>query len=298
MSDLRRTPRRFSDEAIAAFRAARWLTTSVWPGRRAYARWLRRGGLQGVRVDVPVPGLPAPLHGLRLVQISDLHGGVFLDEASLEPAVALVRSFEPHLLVITGDFVTRFADDVHALGGVFARLHAPLGKLAVFGNHDYRGRREGEIAAALRRQGVTVLRNASVALRHGGALLRIAGLEDLEESYGADLEAAVAGWDGEPAARVLLCHHPDVVEDLPPGLFHLVLSGHSHGGQIVLPLAGTVLGRWMPRRMRGDHAVPGGGLLHVNRGLGVIVMPFRLGAPAEVTCLTLRPAPPPAQVAV
>ena len=288
MLDVRKPPRRFADEVTWIFRASRWLGSHVWPGRAAYARYLRRGGLHGVTVDVPVPGLHPDADGLRLVQLSDLHGGCFLDEASLAPVVSLAASFEPDVLCLTGDFVTRSAQDVALLGRAFARIPAPLGRFAVFGNHDYRHRREGAITAALRRQGVRVLRNASVLVARGGARVRIAGLEDLEEAKLADLDAATADFDGREHARVLLCHHPDVADVLPAGRFHLVLSGHSHGGQIVLPLVGSLGRRWMPRRIAGRYPLPGGGLLYVNRGIGVMVLPFRLGAPAEVTCAVLR----------
>jgi len=290
MLDVRKPPRRFADEVGWVFRASRWLGSNVWPGRAAYARYLRRGGLRGVTLDVPVPGLHPDADGLRLVQLSDLHGGCFLDEASLEPVVSLAASFEPDVLCLTGDFVTRAAQDVALLGRAFARIPAPLGRFAVFGNHDYRHRREGAIAAALRRQGVRVLRNASVLVARGGARVRIAGLEDIEEARLADLDAAMADFDGREHARVLLCHHPDVADVLPAGRFHLVLSGHSHGGQIVLPLVGSLGRRWMPRRIAGRYPLPGGGLLYVNRGIGVMVLPFRLGAPAEVTCAVLRRA--------
>jgi uncharacterized protein len=290
VSDLRRTPRRFSALSILCFDALRWLTSRAWPGKAAYARWLRRGGLALERRDLPLPGLPAALDGLRLVQLSDLHAGCFLDEASLQPVVALARACEPQLLLLTGDFITRTADDVHALGIALARIDAPLGKFAVFGNHDYRGRRERVLVAALRRQGVRVLRNATARIECGGATIAVTGLEDLEESKGADLELALAGQSGDEDLRVLLCHHPDVVDALPPGRFHLVLSGHTHGGQIVPKGASTLLARWLPRRLRGDHPLPGGGLLHVNRGIGVLVVPFRLGSRAEVSCFTLRRA--------
>jgi len=292
VSDLRRSPRRFPRAVIACFDALRWLGSRLWPGRAAYAWRLAHGGLRLERVDVPVPGLPAALADLRLVQLSDLHAGCFLDEASLQPVVALARACAPHLLLLTGDFITRSADDVHLLGVALARIDAPLGKFAVFGNHDYRGRREPQLVAALRRQGVTVLRNATVRLSHGGERLALTGLEDLEESKGADLDRALAGQSGDEPVRVLLCHHPDVVDSLPPGRFQLVLSGHTHGGQIVLPGLSALLARWMPRRVRGDHPLPGGGLLHVNRGIGALIVPLRVGSPAEVTCLTLRAAPP------
>lgn len=289
-SDLRKPPRRFSDEAIAAFRLLRWVSTRIWPGKAAYRRWLARGGVRTEHVDVPVPGLPEALDGLVMVQLSDLHGGCFLDEGSLGPVTDLVAAAEPDLLFVTGDFVTRTVDDVYELGAFLGRLPAPAGKFAVLGNHDYRGRRERQIEAFLRRQGVQLLRNASALVRRGEGRLRIVGLEDIEESKGADLSAALADAGPDDHVTVLLCHHPDVVDALPPGRFDLVLSGHSHGGQILLPLIGTPGKPWMPRRLSGTHPLDGGGLLHVNRGIGVLVVPFRLRARAEVTRLVLRRA--------
>jgi hypothetical protein len=295
-TDLRKPPRRFRDWEIAVFRCAHWCTTRVWPGRRLYLRAMRRGALELMEVDVPVPGLPPGLDGLRLVQLSDLHAGDVFDESTLLPAVELARACRPHLVLLTGDFVTHAAEEVLRLGHALGRIQPSCGAFAVFGNHDYRGRREGRIAAWLRRQGVTVLRNENVVLSDptwGGARLAVAGLEDIEESKGSHLEPTVAGLSPPDVAagqhaRLLLCHNPDVVERLPPGLFHLVASGHSHGGQIVLPLVGTPGRPWMPRHVRGSHPLPGGGLLHVNRGLGILVLPFRLGARPELTLFTLR----------
>ncbi len=288
--DLRRAPRRYGAARLRLYGAVRWLGSRAWPGRAAYACWLARGGARGERVELTVPGLPAAADGLRIVQLSDFHAGPFLDEAALQPVLDLARSFEPHLLALTGDFITDTVDDARLLGRAFAEIPALLGKFAVYGNHDYRGRREGELTAWLRRQGVRALRNEHVVIGHGGARVLLAGLEDIEESRGADLQAALRCSDGREHVRVLLCHHPDVVDALPPGAFHLVLSGHSHGGQIVLPLLGPLARGWLPRRVRGDFDLPGGGRLHVNRGIGVLVAPWRVGAQAEVTCVTLRVA--------
>lgn len=235
--------------------------------------------------------LPPGLDGLRLVQISDLHAGPFLDRKSLDGVLDLVRASCPDVLVMTGDFITQSADDMHDLGSVFRQMPATLGKFAVFGNHDYHDRREGEIVAALRRQGVTVLRNASVALERGGAVLRLVGLEDIEEGRDVDLEAALEEGTPHDGATVLLCHHPDVSSRLPERCFDLVLSGHTHGGQVRVPGLWHAWRRWLPEHLSGTRPLAGGrGLMHVNRGLGVLVLPVRIGARAQVSCLTLRPA--------
>jgi predicted MPP superfamily phosphohydrolase len=289
--DLSKPPRRFPLAAIRLFRFLRWLGTDVWPGRRAYRAYLARGGIELTEEDVPVPDLPAGLDGLRIVQISDLHAGPFLDRRSLDQALDLVRAARPDVLVITGDFITDRAEDVHKLGSVFAHMPATLGKFAVFGNHDYRQRREGEIAAVLRRQGVTALRNASVGLERGGAVLRLVGLEDIEEGRRVDLDAALEGSRPDDGATVLLCHHPDVAAMLPDGRFDLVLCGHTHGGQVLMPGLWSPWRRWLPEHLSGTAPLPGGrGVVHVNRGLGVLVLPVRWGARAQVSCLTLRPA--------
>lgn len=292
MHDLRKPPRRFSDETIVAFRLARFVGARVWPGKRAYRRSVRRT-LERVDVDVPVVGLSADLDGFAIVQISDLHAGDFVDEATLDPVVDLVRACRPDVLAITGDFVMRWTADAAELGTAIARMPAACGKFAVFGNHDYRGRQEATITAQLRRGGCRVLRNESVRLRRGDGLVAIAGLEDIEESKGADVDAATAGWDGAEHVRVLLCHNPDVVDALPPDRFDLVLSGHSHGGQIVAPPFSWIARRWMPKRLRGTHELgdaPRAGRLHVNRGIGALVLPFRFRSRPEVTRLVLRAA--------
>ncbi|MDG2150502.1 MAG: metallophosphoesterase [Planctomycetota bacterium] len=290
MSHISKPPRRFPLVAIRLFGLLRWLGSVVWPGKRAYRHYLSHGGLELTEEDVPVANLPPGLDGLRVVQISDLHAGPFLDRKSLDGVLDLVRASRPDVLVITGDFITKSADDMHELGSVFMEMPAALGKFAVFGNHDYHERREGELVAALRRQGVTVLRNASVALAHRGAVLRLVGLEDIEEGRKVDLEAALKDRADQDGATVLLCHHPDVSSRLPKGVFDLVLSGHTHGGQVRVPGAWRVWSRWLPEHLDGTRPLPGRrGLMHVNRGLGVLVLPVRIGARPQVSCLTLRP---------
>jgi predicted MPP superfamily phosphohydrolase len=178
--------------------------------------------------------------------------------------------------------------DAFLLGDAFARIPAPLGRFAVFGNHDYRGRQEGRLVAWLRRQGVRTLRNASALVSRGAGRLRVVGLEDIEEGKLADLDAALADAQESDDATLLLCHHPEVVEALPTGRFDLVLSGHTHGGQVVLPGIGCPTRGRLPEHLAGSRVLPGGGLIHVNRGLGVLVLPLRIGARPELTCLTLR----------
>lgn len=289
LKDVSKPPRRYGRPARALFAALRWIGTHLLPGRWLVRRSLSGPRLEGTRVEVAVPGLPQALDGLRLVQISDLHAGPWLDEGALDAVRDLVVAFRPDVLAITGDFITDTVDDLALLGTFFGRLPAPAGRFAVLGNHDSRQRREPELVAALRRQGVTVLQDASALVEKGEARLRVVGLKDIEEGKGADLDRALAAARDEDGATVLLCHHPDVISSLPAGRFDLVLCGHTHGGQVRLP--GGPDDRPAGRSRAGTHPVAGGGVLHVNRGLGALVLPLRVGALAQVSCLVLRPAP-------
>jgi hypothetical protein len=286
--DVSKPPRRYGRLACTLFVALRWIGTHLLPGRRLVARSLSGARLEGTEVEVAVPGLPDALDGLRLVQLSDLHAGPWLDEGALEAVRDLVLAIRPDVLVITGDFITDSVDDLSLLGIFFQRLPARLGRFAVLGNHDSRQRREPELVAALRRQGLTVLQDASATVERGGARLRLVGLKDIEEGKGADLDRALGSARDDDGATVLLCHHPDVISSLPPGRFDLVLCGHTHGGQVRLP--GGAVDRPSGRCRAGTHALPGGGTLHVNQGLGALILPLRVGAPAQVSCLVLRPA--------
>lgn len=289
MRDLSRPPRRYGRLGLGWRRLARALGTHLLGGQRGYARRLERQ-LVVERLLLPAEGRAAGLAGLRVVQLSDLHAGPFLDEAGLEPVVDLVTALGPDLLLITGDLITDSLDDFDLLGTFFARLPARLGAFAVLGNHDCRGRREGELGRRLQRQGVRLLRDASAGVPWRGGRLHVVGLADLEEGRGADLDAALRLVpEDEPA--LLLCHHPGVRDGLGDGRFELVLSGHTHGGQLRTPWSGPLTREGVPAQ--GSHALIGGGRLHVNRGLGVLLLPLRCGAPPEITLIEWLGEEPP-----
>ncbi|GJM21053.1 MAG: hypothetical protein DHS20C15_09680 [Planctomycetota bacterium] len=284
MLDVSKAPRRYSRVSLAWRAALRWCATRLFSGRALYTSLLARQ-VRVEHVELDAEAYAAPDTELRLVQLSDLHAGPFLDEATLQPVVELVTACDPHVLVFTGDFLTDELADLDLLGRFFARMPRRLGAYAVLGNHDSRGRREAQLARRLARQGVRVLHDEHVLLEHGGARLALVGLADIEEGRGADLDRACAGLPVDPPA-VLLCHHPAVAERLPPGRFELVLCGHTHGGQLRAPWSGHLTREGVPAQ--GTHRLPGGGRLHVNRGLGALILPLRLGARPEITLIRWR----------
>jgi predicted MPP superfamily phosphohydrolase len=271
-------------------------------------RWLgrwRQGGIETYSADAaprPLPvwrsgerffvneeriwlaTLPSSCHGLRIVQISDIHHGLFLPKEWLSDAVKKANRLKPDIIALTGDYVTYSRRNIEPAAEILGRLRARLGVYAVLGNHDFRVDADA-VTSALRRQHIDVLRNRHVDLRLGGESLYLAGVDDY--GYGADLRRAIKGVP-QGAARVLLAHNPRIIHLASRHGVSLVLSGHTHGGQVNLPILGSVYGR-SPERLRYKIGWDrmGATQIYVSRGIGTIVLPCRLRCPAEITHLEL-----------
>jgi len=228
--------------------------------------------------------LPSAFHGLRVVQISDIHYGLFLSKEWLSEAVRQANRLNPDIIALTGDFVTYSRRNIEPAAELLGRLRARYGVYAVLGNHDFRVDPEA-VASALRRQRIDVLRNRHVQLWFGGESIFLAGVDDY--GYGADLRRAMRGVP-PGAASILLAHNPRVIHLASRNNVSLVLSGHTHGGQVNLPLLGSVYGR-SPERLRYKIGWDrmGATQIYVSRGIGTIVLPWRLRCPAEITHLKL-----------
>lgn len=228
--------------------------------------------------------LPSSCQGLRIVQISDIHHGLFLTKEWLSDAVKKANRLKPDIIALTGDYVTYSRRNIEPAAEILGRLRARLGVYAVLGNHDFRVDADA-VTSALKRQHIDVLRNRHVDLRLGGESFYLAGVDDY--GYGADLRRAVKGIPQE-AARVLLAHNPRIIHLASRHGVSLVLSGHTHGGQVNIPLLGTVYGK-SPERLRYKIGWDrmGATQIYVSRGIGTIVLPCRLRCPAEITHLEL-----------
>lgn len=251
--------------------------------------------LKITRLDVPLRRLPSRFDGLRIVQLSDFHYDRYVDVRIITSAVQAANQLQPDLVVLTGDFVTQgpftgqydppSARDAEPCSQILSRLRSRLGIFAVLGNHDYYTD-PNVVAEILRSRGFHVLRNHSFAVEQEGSRLWIAGVNDVVAGAD-DLELAL---QKIPASEtvVLLAHEPDFADWVPPGRVDLQLSGHSHGGQIVLPVIGPPylppLARKYPWGLR--HLGPL--TLYTNRGVGTITLPLRFNCPPEITLFTLR----------
>lgn len=241
----------------------------------------------GVRVvNVALDGLDPAFDGYRIAQISDIHMNGSMHRARLERAVAMLQEHTPDLIAVTGDFATHKRTlDVDDLIVPLSALNAPDGKLAVLGNHDYRAARAA-IRHAIRASGLQPLNNAVYTVRRDSAALHIGGVESVSR-HRARLDLVLNALPPSGTA-ILLAHEPDFAEvAAATKRFALQLSGHSHGGQIRIPvLTRFALPSFSHRYVMGMYRV-GKMLLYVNRGLGTVGAPFRFNCPPEITIFRL-----------
>lgn len=234
-------------------------------------------------LELALPQLPAQLDGLRVVQLTDLHLGTILGERWLAARLREVRTLAPDLIVVTGDLVDGNARHVERLLPFLRQLKAPLGVFAVTGNHEFYAGLEPSVRL-LREAGFTVLRDENVEVRPG---LVLAGVDDLtaRRQYGIQHEALEKALKNRPqGACILLSHTPWQVEKAAQLGAQLMLSGHTHDGQI-WPFSYLV--RLSYPYLGGTYRV-GGLTLHVSRGTGTWGPRLRLWKPAEITLITLR----------
>ncbi|HYT71222.1 MAG TPA: metallophosphoesterase [Gemmatimonadales bacterium] len=251
-----------------------------------FARW------DGVRlatpeVAVPVPDLPPEFVGYRIALVSDLHHGPVVPSAWLERVADRAAELAPDLVALGGDFVSHVRSDLDGLEAVLARFRTPDGVVAVLGNHDHWVGPE-TVAAVVERAGATMLVNRHRLIRRGAGLLAVAGVDDF--THGATrLDEALGGVPPD-VPRVLVSHNPDLIEYLPAGLrVDVMLSGHTHNGQIHLPFIGplTVPSQFGGRYLHGLKRV-GETWLYVSAGVGTAAIPIRWGNPPELPVIRLE----------
>ncbi|MCW8130737.1 MAG: metallophosphoesterase [Planctomycetota bacterium] len=234
---------------------------------------------------IAVPRLPAVFRGFKLAFLTDLHHGPYTGLDYLRQAVAATNALAPDVICLGGDYVHQDGKFIRPCFDVLAALRAPMGVFGVMGNHDaWEGLPESR--AAMQAAGIRELTNAGVWLDRGGARVRLCGVGDLWTDE-VDLPAALD--DATPAdACVVLSHNPDVAEDVRDARVSLMLSGHTHGGQVVLPVFGAPFtpSRYGQKYLSGLCRAPATQVF-VSRGLGTITPPLRFGCRPEINLLTL-----------
>ncbi len=243
-----------------------------------------------VRIDrptLPLPRLPRCFDGTTVALLADIHHGPFVSLDYVKAVVRTTLALRPDLIVLGGDYSHRGGQYIRPCFDVLAGLTAPLGVYGVLGNHDYwngeRATREGMVAAK-----VTELTNAGVWLSRGSERFRVAGIDDLWTGR-PDVNAALADAKRDDAC-LLVSHNPDVAETLRDRRVGLILSGHTHGGQVVFPTgAPFVPSRYGQKYLHGLVQAPETRVF-VSRGLGTSSLPIRVGSRPEINLITLAAA--------
>ncbi len=265
-----------------------------------------RTNVKVYRESIEIPLLPESFHGLRVVQLSDIHlAGFYNHPGYISKVVEQVNLLEPDLILFTGDMVHNFADETDPFVKILNELNAPLGKFAVLGNHDYgayfQWKSKEEEAANLeqvkeqiRACGFDLLLNEHRTISLNGHSLEIIGVENWGKHpfpQHGDLSRALEGSD-RTLIRILLSHDPSHWDLQVRGKekIELTLSGHTHAMQIGIEIGNF---KWSPSQWTYKHWAglyrENGQYLYVNRGLGYTGFPGRVGIRPEITLLTLQP---------
>ena len=250
-------------------------------------------------VDVPLGNLPEALDGLRIAQISDIHMSAFMTREQLRRAVDMANDLGAELAVVTGDFVTGRSDPLEDCVRELARLRAPLGVWGCLGNHEIYAGCEDVATALLRKVGVRILRRESAEILWRGQPLNLIGV-DYQRTRGLDGHKLPMLSGVEPLVRrdvpnILLSHNPNAFDRAAELGIEFTLAGHTHGGQINVEILESQISaaRFMTDYVAGMYSrisqlTSQTAHLYVNRGLGTVGAPVRVGAPPEITLLTLR----------
>lgn len=267
-------------------------------GMALYAGEIERHWIDIVHRDIRISGLPDEFDGMTIAQLSDIHLNEYTEPFLLREAVDHINRMQPDMVLLTGDYVSAEVlskkmtmSAAWNCASLLGNIRCPL-KYAILGNHDIIAG-GNEITEAIATKGIPVLRNACLPVERAGSRIWLAGLDDpVLGRPNPELAVPVAIRNKRHEPVILMCHAPDFVDriaDHPVSQsIDLVLSGHTHGGQVRLPFLGAM------------HLPPGGrkyiegwfGLgsmqLYVNRGIGAVGLPFRFNCRPEITLLRLR----------
>jgi predicted MPP superfamily phosphohydrolase len=261
-----------------------------------WALWIEPASITVRNVSLKIPKWHAEHRGIKIAVLTDLHvGSPHMSIGQLRRIVERTNAEAPELVLITGDFVIGGPkNEGGVVGGTFIEpepiagelknLRAPLGVFAVLGNHDwwYDGER---VTRALQSAGIVVLENSAVRIERGGRAFWLAGVADLWTRT-PDINGTLGQVEGEDPV-LLITHNPDIFPEVPSRV-SLTIAGHTHGGQVNLPLIGRpVVPSKFGQRYAMGHVVEQGRHLFVSGGLGTSIVPVRFRVPPEIVILSL-----------
>jgi uncharacterized protein len=255
-------------------------TVGATTGAGTYGFFYGRHELSITRLDTPVAGLPPSLGGVRIGLLTDIHRGRFVPHEDVARAVATLMNEKPDLIVLGGDYVTwGNREFIGPSAEALAPLSAPHGVFGILGNHDD----DHTMPLALAKNGVQMLKDARTRITINQEPLDLIGIRFWTRRL-HDIRTIA---QGALPASILLAHDPRRLTEAATLRIPLVLSGHTHGGQVVLPVVGAVAAEKFP--IAAGIARRDDTTIFVSRGIGTIYVPVRINCPPEVAILTLRP---------
>jgi predicted MPP superfamily phosphohydrolase len=269
-------------------------------GAATYGVFAGRTGFEFTDTEMAIRGLPAALDRFTIALVSDVHSSSFMTKAQMDGYCRALMSLGTDLITVPGDFVNSQTEEVYPFAESFSALHAPCGVYGVMGNHDFYAPDPERVAREVDACGVKLLRNDRVIIEKNGARLALIGIDDVgrPERAAFSMEQAVRGVP-RVLPRILLCHRPYFLNEAASLGMDLVLSGHTHGGQIVLGRFGPVV--LTPAAIASPYIwgkySRGRTQMYVSRGIGTVGLPMRINCPPEITRITLRRSAPGARAA-
>ena len=260
----------------------------------AYGLLYGRLNLEVTPQTIQLPRLPRAFEGFRICQLSDIHIGPYMPAEEIRKYVAIANAQKAQMIVLTGDFVTFDPNTQWPVVDALRGLRAPFGVYGSLGNHDAWAGVEDSITELFRQAGVHILRAANVAVTDSGDSFNLIGV-DFQSSrrFGPSpptrhLLANIEGIIDRNLVNILLSHNPDTFPRAAELGIDLSLAGHTHGGQAALEFISPEIApsRFVTPYVAGWFKQPGG-QLYVNRGIGTIFIPMRVGAPPEITVYSL-----------
>lgn len=262
----------------------------------AYGLLYERLDIETTKQTIKLRRLPRAFDGFRIAQLSDLHIGPFMPSAEIRKCAAMVNELKPDLVALTGDFVTWDASTQVAVVKALAGLKAPFGVFGCLGNHELWTHTQDSITRLFAAEGIKILRRARAPIQSHGETLNLIGVDyETRTRMGPPGDGIVPKYlqGVEPlvmpdTANILLSHNPNTFDRAAELGIDLSLAGHTHGGQVTLEFISPSISpsRLITPYVRGWFGKPGG-QLYVNRGIGTIGVPIRLGSPPEITLFEL-----------
>lgn len=286
-------------------RAATYAAGALPMAGTLYGFVVERFDFKVFRVDVPIPGLPPGMDGLRILQLSDIHASNYMPVSQVRRVVDKALQLNGDVVMITGDLLTGRGDPLADCAAELGRLRAPLGVWGCNGNHEIYTDTEDEATQLFRQHGMTMLRQHNALLEWHGAKFNLIGVDYQRQhwfnSNNSPMLEGVESLVRQEMPNILLSHNPNAFPRATELGIDLTLAGHTHGGQVQVEILDHHISpaRFITRYIAGLYRRPMTGeagavfrnryaSVYVSRGLGTIGTPLRLGVPPEITLLTLR----------